>query len=447
MKDGNSMMQGFSPVTGLGSQPYQPSAIPAGQKEVEPPRGVSPTAELGLLVASAWVIPLVAFFLLRWELAYLVLPYVTLVSIEYLLFKPQGEIKVWRSVPHHRFLEGQEVEVEVHVVPEFSVEHLVVRDIVPEELEIVSGSPEKAFSLRAGEEGVLKYTVRIKRGVHHFERVEVSYRDPLGFFSADAFVELFTEAIGVPQVYDVPTPYSTRGTKITIGPLPSPLIGEGLEFHAVREYRPGDPLKIINWKATARTGKIMANEFESERKVDVVFIVDASRNNLPVFDYLIRAAASLMLNALNDGTSFGLLLAEEVPLWVRVDYGKRHFFKCIDFLSTAKPDLNNVIAYQVEHLAKSAFPPRAQIVYFSPLLTKESREALKILGELGYKVVVISPNPNSLYIPSTEEEELAMKLVELRRKALLRELSAYGLIIDWDVKKPLKAAIAEVIKL
>ncbi len=176
--------------------------------------------------ASLWLqrglSPLVAFFLLRWELAYLVLPYVTLVSIEYLLFKPQGgEIKVWRSVPHHRFLEGQEVEVEVHVVPEFSVEHLVVRDIVPEELEIVSGSPEKAFSLRAGgEEGVLKYTVRIKRGVHHFERVEVSYRDPpLGFFSADAFVELFTEAIGVPpQVYDVPTPYSTRGTKITIGP-------------------------------------------------------------------------------------------------------------------------------------------------------------------------------------------------------------------------------------
>ncbi len=63
----------------------------------------------------------------------------------------------------------------------------------------------------------------------------------------------------------------------------------------------------------------MANEFESERKVDVVFVVDASRANAPpVLDYQVRAAASLMLNALNDGTSFGLLLAEETPLWVRV---------------------------------------------------------------------------------------------------------------------------------
>ena len=189
----------------------------------------------------------------------------------------------------------------------------------------------------------------------------------------------------------------------------------------------------------------MANEFESERKVDVVFVVDASKQNEPVFDYLIRAAASLMLNALNDGTSFGLLLAEKVPLWVRVDYGKRHFFKCIDFLSTARPDENNIIAYQVEHLVKTAFPPRAQILYFSPLITDESREALRILAEYGFNVVVISPNPNTLYEPENEDEKLAMELVQLKRKAILGSLSGYGIIIDWDVRKPLKLAIAEVV--
>ncbi|BAD86034.1 hypothetical membrane protein, conserved, containing DUF58 domain [Thermococcus kodakarensis KOD1] len=433
-------------IGGLPQLPYQPGSLPPGERKIEPPKGVAPTAKFALLVISAWVIPIVAFFLLRWELVYLVLPYVTLISVEYLLFKPRGEVKIWRVVPHDRFLEEEEVEVELHVVPEFDVENLVVRDLVPEELEVVSGNPEKVFCLSAGEEGILRYRVRMKRGVHNFEGVRVSYRDPLGFFSGDVLVELFTEVVGVPRIYDIPTPYSTRGTKITIGPLPSPRLGEGLEFHAVREYRPGDPLKIINWKATARTGEIMANEFESERKVDVVFVVDASRANAPVLDYQVRAAASLMLNALNDGTSFGLLLAEETPLWVRVDYGKRHFFKCVDFLSTAKPGSNDIILYQVEHLARVAFPLRAQIVYFSPLLTSESRETLRILGEMGYKVVVISPNPNSLYTPSTEEEEVAMRLVELRRKALLRELSTYGLIIDWDVKKPLKAAIAEVIK-
>ncbi|WP_456422275.1 DUF58 domain-containing protein [Thermococcus sp.] len=425
-------------LTGIG---YQPSVLKLEGEEEE--AEVSPTSKLALYLIAVWVIPLFSFLLLRWGMVYLVLPYLTLLSVSYLFFKPSGKVEVWRVVPHSRFLEGQEVEIEVHVKTDFRVDYLRVRDIVPG-LEVV-GKPEKVFSLKQGEEGVFKYRVKMKRGIHRFEGFRVSYRDPFGFFSSDRFVEHFTEMVGVPILYEVQTPYSTRGTKVTIGPLPSPLVGEGLEFHAIREYQPGDPLKIINWKATARAGRIMVNEFESERKVDVVFVVDASKRNEPVFDYLIRAAASLMLNALNDGTSFGLLLAEKVPLWVRVDYGKRHFFKCIDFLSTAQPDENNIIAYQVEHLVKTAIPPRAQIVYFSPLLTEESREALKILAEYGLNVVVISPNPNTLYEPEDEDEKLAMKLVQLKRKAILKSLSGYGIIIDWDVRKPLKVAIAEVV--
>jgi len=405
--------------------------------------GLSPTPKLALYLVAMWVIPIASFFLLHWRMVYLVLPYLTLLSVAYLFFKPSGNVEVWRVVPHNRFLEGQEVEVEVHVRTDFRVDYLYVKDFVPG-LEVVSGSPEKVFSLRPGEEGVLKYRVRVKRGIHRFEKILVSYRDPFGFFSSEREVDNFTEVIGVPMLYEVKTPYSTKGTKITIGPLPSPLVGEGLEFHAIREYQPGDPLKIINWKATARTGRIMVNEFESERKVDVVFIVDASKRNEAVFDYLIRAAASLMLNALNDGTSFGLLLAEKIPLWIRVDYGKRHFFKCIDFLSTARPDENNIIAYQVEHLIKTALPPRAQVLYFSALLTEESWEALKILSRYGYRVVVISPNPYSVYEAKSEEEKVALKLLAIRRKAVLESLSGYGIIIDWDIKKPLKVAIAEV---
>ncbi|AHL23379.1 MULTISPECIES: DUF58 domain-containing protein [Thermococcus] len=428
-------------MLGFGGFPYRPSVVPLEEDEEE--LEVSPTSKLALYLIALWVVPIFSFLLLRWSLVYLVLPYLTLLSVSYLFFKPTGSVEIWRVVHHNRFLEGQEVEIEVHVKTDFRIDYFYVRDLVPD-LEVI-GKPEKVFSLKPGEEGVLKYKVRMRRGIHRFEGFRVSYRDPFGFFSSDRFVDHFTEIVGVPILYDVQTPYSTKGTKITIGPLPSPLIGGGLEFHAIREYQPGDPLKVINWKATARTGKIMANEFESERKVDVVFVVDGSRLNEPVFDYLIRAAASLMLNALNDGTSFGLLLAERIPLWVRVDYGKRHFFKCIDFLSTARPDNNNFIAYQVEHLVKTSLPPRAQIIYFSPLLTEESRNALKILARYGYNVVVISPNPNSLYEPKTEEEKLAMELVQLKRKAVLKNLAGYGVIIDWDVRKPLKAAIAEVL--
>ncbi|ASJ03682.1 MoxR associated protein [Thermococcus profundus] len=396
---------------------------------------------------AMWIILVTAFALLRWELAYLVLPFIWVFFVSIFFFRPEIRIEVSRRIPHERMLEGETAEIVLRIKSNIRIPSLKVVEDLPEDLEIVEGSKEHVLSLAGGEEREIKYKVIVKRGIHEFNGVWVSYRDPFGFFKLDRFIEHYTELIGMPIIEDVPTPYSTRGTKITAGPLPSPRVGEGVEFHAIREYQPGDPLKIINWKATARTGKIMANEYESERKVDVIFVVDASYKGEDVFDYLVRSAASLMLNALNNGTSFGLLLAESVPLWVRVDYGKRHFFKCIDFLSTAKPDKNNMIAYQVEHLIHSRFPPRAQIIYFSTLLTEESREALKTMAAYGYRVVVVTPNPYSLFEPKTREEELARKFLELKRKALLKKMAGYGLIIDWDVKKPLKAAIAEVVKI
>jgi len=425
--------------------PLYAHSLPVEERREEPTGRMLPTEKTEELFLAVWLVVMVAFLLLRWEMVYLVLPMIWLVFVAVFFFKPTLDVEVERVIPHNRFLEGTELEIVLRIKSRERIPTLKVIENLPPGLELIEGSVEHVLTLRPDEEKELRYKVRVRRGIHEFNWVRLSYRDPFGFFRYDKLVEVYNEVIGVPIIEDVPTPYSTKGTKITVGPLPSPRVGEGVEFHAVREYQPGDPLKIINWKATAKTGRIMANEYESERKVDVVFIVDASYTGELVFDNLVRAAASLMLNALNSGTSFGLLLAKDVPLWVRVDYGKRHFFKCIDFLSTARPDRNNMIAYQVEHLIKARFPARAQLVYFSPLLTEESREALKIMAKYGYNVVVISPNPYTAFEPKTKEEELALKLLSLHRKAMLTKMSGYGIIIDWDVRKPLKAAIAEVV--
>ncbi|KUH32702.1 MoxR associated protein [Thermococcus celericrescens] len=427
--------------------PRTPTPVELGKGPAEdagPEGRMVPTEKAEELFLALWLLVLIAFLLLRWELVYLLLPALWLVFVAVFFFKPKMMVELERVVPHNRFLEGTEIEIVLRIRAGERIPSLKVREDLPEGLELIDGRTEWVLSLRKGELKELRYRVRVKRGIHEFNWVELSYRDPFGFFHFTKKFDLYTELIGVPIIENVPTPYSTRGTKITVGSLPSPRVGEGVEFHAIREYQPGDPLKIINWKATARTGKIMANEYESERKVDVIFIVDASYTGELVFDNLIRAAASLMLNALNSGTSFGLLLAEEVPLWVRPDYGKRHFFKCIDFLSTARPDRNNMIAYQVEHLIRSRFPPRAQLVYFSPLLTEESREALRIMSSFGYNVVVISPDPYTAVEPKSREEELALRLLSLRRRAILRKMAGYGRIIDWDVRRPLKVAVAEV---
>ncbi|NPA48334.1 MAG: DUF58 domain-containing protein [Thermococci archaeon] len=406
-----------------------------------------PTGKAYGLSLVVWVVVVLSFALLRWSFVSLCLPVLWLLFLGAVMFKPEFRLEIRRVVPHDRILEGREVTVKLVVksTGRSRLSGLIVVDDVPEGLEVLEEA-EWRVSMKPGEERELEYRVRMRRGIHVFERVRVIYTDPFGLFHMDTTVDLYDEIIGVPIIEDTITPYSTKGTKVTVGPLPSPRVGEGVEFHAIRDYQPGDPFKIINWKATARTGRLMVNEFESERKVDVIFVVDAGYRGRKVFDYLVRGVASLMLNALNDGTSFGLLLAERVPLWIRIDYGKRHFFKCIDFLSSAGPDVNNMIAYQVEHLIKSRFPPMAQIVYFSPLMSDESVEALRIMSSYGYRVVVISPDPYSLYEPKNEEEELALRLLRLRRRAMLKGLMKYGVIVNWDVRKPFKAAIASAME-
>ncbi len=53
--------------------------------------------------------------------------------------------------------------------------------------------------------------------------------------------------------------------------------GQGGEFHQLREYRQGDELRKIDWKATSRYGRLISREYEDERDQQLVFMLDCGR--------------------------------------------------------------------------------------------------------------------------------------------------------------------------
>lgn len=285
-----------------------------------------PSGRAYSLAVATWVIIFASYAFLKWTGVFLTIPIFTLIMFSTLFFKPNLDVEVRRIVSQERVIEGGEAEIEIIVKSKERIRSLYIEDLTPPSLEVI-GKNSWVISLEEEDEKKLRYKVKVRRGIHEFPGIRIVYRDPLGIFEEDRIIEAYDEVVGVPRLEDIVTPYSTKGTKITTGPLPSPRIGEGLEFHAVREYHPGDPIKIMNWKATAKVGKLMVNEFESERKVDVVLVIDATYKAGEVFDHMMRAAASLLFDSLKNGTSFGLLISESVPLWMKVDYGKRHFFK------------------------------------------------------------------------------------------------------------------------
>jgi uncharacterized protein (DUF58 family) len=77
------------------------------------------------------------------------------------------------------------------------------------------------------------------------------------------------------------------------------LRGMGTEPESVREWAPGDPFRAINWKATARRGRVMVAQYEVERTQNVMIVLDAGRLMTPrvdeqrKFDYAVTAALSV----------------------------------------------------------------------------------------------------------------------------------------------------------
>jgi len=104
--------------------------------------------------------------------------------------------------------------------------------------------------------------------------------------------------------------------------------GDGMEFHQLREFREGDTLKQIDWKATARTGTPISREYQEEKDQNIVFLLDCSRrmraleNNLSYFDYALNALLMSSYIALDKGDAVGVMAFSGEPSWLSPIKGK-----------------------------------------------------------------------------------------------------------------------------
>ncbi|HKW45431.1 MAG TPA: DUF58 domain-containing protein [Candidatus Eremiobacteraceae bacterium] len=89
-----------------------------------------------------------------------------------------------------------------------------------------------------------------------------------------------------------------RGRLVEAGYRRMRLRGSGGEFDSLREFGPNDEFRAINWKATARRGKMMVSQYDIERSQTVMLVLDAGRLMMPrigaqrKFDYAVTAALS-----------------------------------------------------------------------------------------------------------------------------------------------------------
>ncbi|MFC5570392.1 DUF58 domain-containing protein [Lysobacter yangpyeongensis] len=98
--------------------------------------------------------------------------------------------------------------------------------------------------------------------------------------------------------------------------------GEGTDFHQMREYRVGDSLRQIDWKATARARRLISREYQDEKNQQLVLLLDTGRRllardgELAHFDHVLDAALVVSYLALRQGDGVGLLASGGDSAWV-----------------------------------------------------------------------------------------------------------------------------------
>ncbi len=111
--------------------------------------------------------------------------------------------------------------------------------------------------------------------------------------------------------------------------------GQGMEFHEVREYVPGDEIRSIDWNVTARTGHPFVKKFVEERELTVMLLVDISASNQfgsaqQKKDLAAELAAVLAFSAIKNNDRVGLILfSDEIEAYIAPRKGVSHVLRVI----------------------------------------------------------------------------------------------------------------------
>ncbi|MBY8889270.1 DUF58 domain-containing protein [Streptomyces sp. PTM05] len=231
------------------------------------------------------------------------------------------------------------------------------------------------------------------------------------------------------------------GTHPRAGEHTTRLPGSGVEFAAIRPWTPGESLRRVNRRASERSGRLQLNAFADERAVDLVVCVDAYQAVGPpghtTLDVSLRGAAGLAQSYVRAHDRVGAVAFGGALRWLGPDVGDRQFYRLAGLLLDVRRD-ETFLDPDVGRIPRTALPPRARVVVFSPLLDPRAVAVLRDLRMRGHSVVLVDPlvtRPHG----SGQLRPVALRWWRLHRTGLEHEIARLGVpVVHWDGTRPLE---------
>ena len=193
---------------------------------------------------------------------------------------------------------------------------------------------------------------------------------------------------------------------VMMGEYVSAFKGRGMEFSEVREYVPGDDVRLIDWNVTARMGHPFVKGFQEERELTVILVVDVSSSgefgSVQALKHEVAAevASILAFSAIKNNDKVGLIIfSDQIEHVIPPKKGKAHIWNVIRTILNFRPEGKGTnFILPLEYLL-NVQKRRTVTFLISDFQTKGYEKILKLANQKHDVIAVVVSDPREEILP------------------------------------------------
>lgn len=314
----------------------------------------------------------------------------------------------------HAFI-GDEIELVLNIenrkplpvpwlrIHEFIPQGLVLTGRENEFIDYMGGTPlDEVLSVGRYERLRRRHGLSARaRGHYHFGPSELTSGDLFGLYVRKAKLERHRwDLIVYPDTFPLPELRLTSARPIGDARTRVPLWQDPTRPAGIREYRPGDPIKSIDWKATARRGEMFVKVFDPSVSQYAVVLTEGATTDRPwdgfrldVLEALASCAGSVARHALDQGYRTGLILNSTLSMGGRnvvgPASGPAQLSAILESLAMMRPATIGSLQLLARANARDAIPAGATIFFVAGQLRESTVAYVAELARRGHPVTTL----------------------------------------------------------